>query len=209
MKQATKEKIAGVSRKFRDLFTPKAKRRLAIALSAVLIGGAVYLNWLFFFGNDTGDVYDENLATDGGASDILGDTVEVGADTAEVAVDVSAEDASSYFAVTTINRQRARDEAIEVLQSIVDDTNALDQDKTDALSSMREIANSIEDEANIETLVEAKGFPDCVAVISEGNCTVVVLTSGLLPNEVAQIQEIVYQQAGILPAELNIIEKGV
>lgn len=212
MKQATKDKFAEAGRRFRDLFTPKAKRRLAIALSAVLIGGAVYLNWLFFFGNNNEGVYDENVATDGGASDILGAAVEANADetaaAADASADVSSDSASNYFAVTTINRQRARDEAIEVLQNIVDDVNAVDQDKTDALTSMREIAANIEDEANIETLIEAKGFADCVAVITDGNCTVVVQTAGLLPNEVAQIQEIVYQQASILPANLNIIEKN-
>lgn len=214
MKQATKDKFAAAGRRFHDLFTPKAKRRLAIALSAVLIGGAVYLNWLFFFGNNTDGTYDEASATDGGASDILGAAVEANADdtSAEasgVSADASADSTSGYFAVTTINRQRARDEAIEVLQNIVDDVNALDQDKTEALTSMREIAANIEDEANIETLVEAKGFADCVAVITNGDCTVVVETSGLLPNEIAQIQEIVYQQASILPANLNIVEKGV
>ncbi len=47
MKQSTKDKIADIGRRFRELLTPKAKRRLAIALSALLIGGAVYLNWLF------------------------------------------------------------------------------------------------------------------------------------------------------------------
>ncbi len=217
MKQSTKDKITEFMRKFRDLFTPKAKRRLAIALSAVLIGGAVYLNWLFFFGNNTDGEYNKDAATDGGASDIigtadgntLGDVVKTGADAADNNIDLTVSDASSYFAVTTINRQRARDEAIEVLQSIIDDVNALDQDKGEALTSMREIAESIKNEANIEALVGAKGFSNCVAVISRDCCTVVVSTSGLLPNQVAQIQEIVYQQAGILPLDVNIIEKIV
>lgn len=210
MTQSIRDKVADMGRKFRDLFTPKAKRRLAIALSVVLIGGAVYLNWLFFFGGDKNGVYDDiDAATDGGASDVLGAAVEAGTDTdGEMADASNAQSVASYFAVTTINRQRARDEAIEVLQNIIDDVNASEQDKSQALDDMRMIAANIEHEANIETLIEAKGFNDCVAVISNGNCTVVVESSGLLPNEIAQIQEIVYEQASIPPANLKIYEKS-
>ena len=58
----------------------------------------------------------------------------------------------------------------------------------------------------METLIKSKGFEECVAVISEGGASVVVKSSGLLENEIAQIQEIVYDTAGILPANLKIIE---
>ncbi len=210
MTQSIKDKVADMGRRFRDLFTPKAKRRLAIALSAVLIGGAVYLNWLFFFGGQKDGVYDDiDAATGGGASDILGAAVEAGADTAgDAMADDNAQSVASYFAVTTINRQRARDEAIEVLQSIVEDVNVSEQDKSRALDDIRTIAANIEHEANIETLIEAKGFNDCVAVINSGKCTIVVESSGLLPNQIAQIQEIVYQQTAIPPANLTIIEKS-
>lgn len=212
MKQSTKDKIADIGRRFRELLTPKAKRRLAIALSALLIGGAVYLNWLFFFADNDAGVYDDFDATAGGdATGYLGEAVEVGGDLAgglDAAEDDLAKSVANYFAVTTINRQRARDEAIEVLQNILDDINASDQHKSEALESMRVIAMNIENEANIETLVEAKGFNDCVAVISDGYCTVVVETNGLLPSEIAQIQEIVYQIASIPPANLKIVEKS-
>ena len=139
---------------------------------------------------------------------MLGEAAYAGAETDSAdAVAPDSESAANYFAVTVINRQRARDEAIEVLQSLVDDSLVPDADKNDALATMKSIALAIEDEANIESLVKSKGFSDCVAVISEGCCTVVVASTGLLPNELAQIQEIVYDQSGILPANLKIIEK--
>ena len=56
--------------------------------------------------------------------------------------------------------------------------------------------------------MEARGISDCVAVISNGYCTVVVESNGLMPNEVAQIQEIVYEVASIPPANLKIVEKS-
>ena len=70
------------------------------------------------------------------------------------------------------------------------------------------IAANIQSEGNIESLVVSKGFEDCVAVINEGSATVVVKSDGLLENEITQIQEIVYTEAGILPENLKIIEKS-
>lgn len=214
MKQATKDKIAEIGRRLRELLTPKAKRRLAIALSVILIGGAIYLNWLFFFSDSSAGIYDDNDAAgvDNSGGDYYGAAVEAGGNSVSgqdaSAQNDGAQSVASYFAVTTINRQRARDEAIEVLQNIIDDVNASDEDKRDAIEEMRVIATNIENEANIEALVEAKGFNDCVAVISNGYCTVVVQSNGLLPNEVAQIQEIVYEVSSISPANLKIVEKS-
>jgi stage III sporulation protein AH len=70
------------------------------------------------------------------------------------------------------------------------------------------MAQDIENEANIETLLKAKGFVECVAVISNSTATVIVKSEGLLPSDLAQITEIVYEQAGISPADIKVIEKA-
>ena len=69
-------------------------------------------------------------------------------------------------------------------------------------------AEGMESEANIESLVRSKGFEQCVAVVNGGKCSVIVESDGLLQSEVAQISEIVWEQAGIAPENLKIIEKG-
>ena len=106
-----------------------------------------------------------------------------------------------------LSRRQARDEAMEVLQGVVDSDSAVDQMKTDAMEDMRRIADEIALEANIESLIVSKGFEQCVAVLNGDSASVIVKSDGLLPNEVSQISEIVYEQAGVLPANLNIIEK--
>ncbi|MBQ3616480.1 MAG: SpoIIIAH-like family protein, partial [Anaerotignum sp.] len=52
-------------------------------------------------------------------------------------------------------------------------------------------------------------FSQCIAVISNENCNVIVESDGLAPGEVAQITEIVYEQAGIHPTNLKIVEKNL
>lgn len=108
--------------------------------------------------------------------------------------------------MTQLNRQRARDEAMEALQLVVDSENALAELKEDAMQSMARIANNIATEANIESLIIAKGFTECVAVLNENSASIVVKSAGLLPNEIIQIKEIVCEQSGLDPAAIKIIE---
>ena len=76
-----------------------------------------------------------------------------------------------------------------------------------ALKDISAMAANIELEANIESLIKAKGFEECVTVINGDKATVVVKSEGLKPNQLSQILEIVYLQAGVLPANVTITEK--
>ena len=96
-----------------------------------------------------------------------------------------------------------------MLKSVAESATAVDEMKADALDSIAQIAKDIECEANIETLILSKGFAQCIAVVNGDTASIIVKTDGLLPSEIAQISEIVYEQAGILPTNLKIIEKDV
>ncbi len=168
------------------------KKNLAIVLSVLLIGGAIALNWILF-ANPT---------------DPTADGANTGADLTLNQEDQQTQTVIDYFAQTAIDRQRARDEAMEVLQTVVDSTDAQQEIKDQAYEQMTQIAKDMQTEANIESLVIAKGFEDCVAVINEDTVKVIVKSEGLLQNEIVQIQEIVYLQSGILPKNVQIIEKA-
>ncbi len=169
------------------------KRNLVICASVLIIALAVCINWVIFSGSSA--VNPEDIPTGGDQTDGTTDT--------------STDDSvASYFASVQISRQQARDEALEVLQMVIDSDSALESAKAEAISDVSRIADEIASEANIETLIRAKGFEDCVAVISDGRANIVVKTnSALMQNEVAQIMEIVYEQANISPANIKITEK--
>lgn len=190
------EKVKGVMKKI-------GKRNIVIILAVLMIGGAVWLNIALFSSGAN------NTATGGasaGTGDLVNDVGAVGDDTAD-AVDKT-DDIDSYFASAQVERKRSRDEAIEVLQLVVDNPEALDESKSAAMAEISKIAKDIDCESKIESLVIAKGFEKCVAVIGDEKCNVIVKTDAtLLPNQIAQIYEIVYQQSGILPANVFVIEK--
>ena len=170
------------------LLSQKNRKYLIIACSVVLLGGAVYLNWLFFSGDQSAEQPKEPTG---------GQVIDYGN---------QSESEDSYFAVAQINRQRARDEAIGVYQTVVNSEDALQELKDEALSGINRIAAQMEAEAKIETLVKSKGFEECVAVISDNNASIIVRSDALLPNEIAQIKEIAVEQSGIPVSGIKIVE---
>ncbi|MBE6613135.1 MAG: SpoIIIAH-like family protein [Ruminococcaceae bacterium] len=178
-------------KKLRDIAGKIGARNLVVVGSLVLIGAAVILNFVLFGG--------ENPAV--GEGDLLGSGL-VGD-----ALDAGESKADSYFATAQLSRRQARDEALAVLQTVVDSEGADALAKEQATSDISRITSEMQSEANIETLIKSKGFEDCVAVIAEGSASIIVRSDGLLPNELSQIKEIVYEQAGIDPVSIKIIEQ--
>ena len=113
----------------------------------------------------------------------------------------------SYFSSTQVSRARARDEALEVLQAVVENTDSSDEAKAEALASISAIAEEIQKESNIESLITAKGFEECVAVLNGDAASIIVKAPDLQASQIAQINAIVYEQAGIAPSGVTIIAK--
>lgn len=136
-----------------------------------------------------------------GGAQILGNSVLAGAnpegETAET---------ENYFTQAVIERENTRNEAMEVLQAIADNPDALADAKEQAIQGIAAIADEMSAEASIEQLVKAKGFTQCVCIVSGDKANVVVGSEAeLTPAQVAQILEIVYLETGILPADTKIM----
>ncbi len=166
-------------------------RNIVVACSVMLIGLAVILNFVMFSGS--------------GPS--LGDGDVLGAGLSEDDGEAQSKIEDAYFASAQLSRKQARDQALAVLQTVVESTNADATAKEQASVDISRIASEIQMESNIETLIKSKGFEDCVAVIGEGSASIIVRSDGLLPNELSQIKEIVWEHAGIDPVGIKIIEQ--
>lgn len=186
MKHETKEKI-------KKLFTSSAGKSIIIASAALLIGVAVYLNYNWFYDPDSSLGYGDNNMDDN-----YQDSANAGANAS-----------NDYFTATALDRQEARDEAIDVLKLISESSEATAEAKAEAAEKISKIAMDIQNEANIETLVKAKDFEECVAVISDNSVTVIVSSDELIASQTAQILTIVYETTGIEPENVSIINKDV
>ncbi len=179
--------------KVRDIAKKIGMRNIVVVCSLMLIGAAVILNFVMF-GNSQPPV---------GEGDVLGSGM-----TENESDNVSGGHDDTYFASAQLSRKQARDQALAVLQTVVDSSSADASAKEQASSDISRIASEIRAEADIETLIKSKGFENCVAVIGEGSASIIVRSDGLLPNELSQIKEIVYEQAGIDPVGIKIIEQS-
>ncbi len=192
-KQSTELTAIKQPNKFQTFIKKIGKRNLIIACAVLLIGAAVWLNWILFSGSTQTDGYDGYDQPSGNISDSLNNS--------------QTDQENSYFSATLVSRQKARDEALEVLQSVVDNADASETAKNEALAGISAIADEIQKEANIESLITAKGFEKCVAVLNGETASIIVKADSLQPAQIAQINAIVYEQAGIAPAGVTIIHK--
>ena len=192
-------KLDNFKKKVSDVCKRIGKRNFIIFGAVMLTVIAVAINLVIFNADkNDGFNYDQSagMNTDSsGANKPSGDAGSAG------------NSADTYFSSVQVNRQRTRDEAIEVLQSVVDNAASTETAKNDALAQISKLASVMEAESNIETLIIAKGFAECVAVISEDGASIVVKSEGLLPAQISQINEIVYAQTGIEPVNIKIIER--
>ena len=174
-------------------FKKNLKRNLIVISTLVMIIGAVWLN-IALFGNSNDD-------------QIADDDKTINAESSNK----DNESKDSFFASAQVDRSKARDEALEVLYQIKDSETSTAEAVESALASIEQIAKDIENEATIENLIKAKGFDECVAIISEGNCSIVVSITEptLAANQIAQIKEIVIDTAGIVPSAIKIISRTV
>ncbi len=172
------------------------RKNTLVACCILLIGVAVWLNFSF------SDIPAEEIFSSGEDTQtqgkVLGESTFVGSKS-----DIE----EDYFSVAVINRQRVRDEAIDMLREVVDNVETNSAIRENAFNEMTRMAGETNSEINIENLITAKGFEECVAVVSGDTANIVVKSDGLSPEQIAQIQEIVYTQSGTSIENIKIIEK--
>ena len=193
---AINDKIKAV----KNFFTKAGKRNLIIVCAVVLIGAAVWVNWLFFSDSDDGYTYSGSNGMSGELDNSKNPT-SGDSDSSSTVTD-------SYFSTVQVSRQRARDEALEVLNAVVDNANATDEVKAEAVAEIKLISEEMKKEADIESVIVSKGFEKCVAVINGETASIVVkCATELTPAQLAQINTVVYEYSGIEPVNITIMAR--
>ena len=183
------------------------KRNAIIASVLLLVCAGVYLNW----SKTQGEVQD--LSQTLSAEQVMGeDTLLVsdgdGASADAIAASVQPEhSAADYFAQVRLSRQESRDSAVELLEQTIAYDEGTEVGET-ACQTLNTIVGTALSEAQIESLVIAKGYDDCVVFMSEDGVSVVVSAGeeGLQTEDVARITDIVKQETGLSAESIKIME---
>lgn len=207
-----------------------------LALTAAL-GAAVYLNWSFaqqtpqtISAEDGADnavpvsaeTEEEVQAVQGDA----GDTVAVydpltveeetsGQQTADKnygeaqLVSVNEDSGSEFFEAARLSREKSRDEALDTIEKTLKNASLSDEEKQGMTDSLKAQISSIETESELETLIKAKGFVDCVVMLDDDSANVTVMTENdaLTAAEVTKIRDVILSKCTDIKAQdITVVE---
>ena len=176
------------------------KKNLVAAAILLTVCGGIYANWSYSQSqavSDLTDTLDQNK--------ILSADKLVMGDDSSILDGESADTMSDYFAAVRLSRQEARDSAVNLLQ----ETMAYGDEQTASLTGeLEELVNLALCEAQIESLVIAKGCTDCVAYIADDAISVAVAApeGGLQQQDVAVIADIVVTQSDYSMEQIHVVE---
>lgn len=175
------------------------KNLIAVALLAAVCGG-IFINW-----NYTKDKTAVNLTDTLDADKIMSSDMLVMSDGTSLETE-QVNTTSDYFAAVRLSRQEARDNAVTMLQEAM----AYSDDPQTAQSNaqLEEIVQTALCEAQIESLIIAKGYTDCVAYINSEGISVAVAApeGGLQQTDVAAIADVVMTQSEYEMDAIHVVE---
>ena len=188
------------------------KRNAIIATVLLFVCAGIYLNWSY-----TKDGAVEDLTATLSEEKLLGeDTLTVNDPVDSTALDASHEvltttgkDATEYFSEVRLSRQEARDSAVTMLQEAMAYEAGGDSDAvTTSAKALEDLVDVALQESQIESMVIAKGYEDCVAYMTDDGISLAVSapTEGLDQSAVAQLADIVTTQSSYDIGDLRIIE---
>ena len=176
------------------------KNLMAVAILLTVCSG-IYLNWVYNGGKDTQDL-EQTLNADKVMSDdmlVLGGEDQLQNENNE---NVSV----NYFAAVRLSRQEARDSAVSLLQEAM--AYGSQEQVAQSNAQLEEIIQYALCEAQIESLVIAKGYKDCVAYVTESGISVAVAApeGGLQQADVAVIADVVLSQSEFTLNDIRVVE---
>ncbi len=174
------------------------KKNLMAAAVLLTVCAGIYLNWLY-----TDDQQTANLTDTLDADKLLSaDTLVMGEGLTQNEITTE----SDYFAAVRLSRQQARDSAVSLLQEAMAYSN--DPEASPGSAQLEQIVRTALCEAQIESLIIAKGYTECVVYISEQGVSVAVATpeGGLKQEDVAVIADIVLTQSEFGMDDITVVE---
>ncbi|MCI9586478.1 MAG: SpoIIIAH-like family protein [Oscillospiraceae bacterium] len=186
------------------------KRNIVAATVLLFVCGAVYLNWKYASSvadpaaDQSGKVLGQSTLVsgdNGGETGTEGENIDTEGDSASTSGD--------YFATARLTRQQARDNAIALLREAAESESADKEVANEAAAAIQVLAGYAVAEAQIENLVTAKGYPQCVAFMGDSSISVVVSPAGetgLEAADVARITDIVLNETDYTAGQITILE---
>ena len=179
------------------------KKNLVAAAVLLTVCAGIYVNWLYTEQDDAVSLsdtldYEKVMSEDG-----LILTEDVAAISAGEELSTTSAD---YFSAVRLSRQQARDNAVNMLQEAM--TYSETDKAAESAMDLEDIVQTALCEAQIESLIIAKGYRDCVAYMTGQGISVAVSApeGGLQQNDVAVIADVVMSQSDYGLKDIRVVE---
>lgn len=125
-------------------------------------------------------------------------------------VSVSKDSGSEFFESARLDRSKTRDGILDDLEKRLKKSSLTKEEKEELTQQMTDHLNVVTLENELETLIKAKGFADCLCFLNDGKADVTVMTvsgSGLTANQVAQVRDIILSKCENMKAQdITLVE---
>jgi stage III sporulation protein AH len=175
------------------------KNLIAAAVLLVVCAG-IYMNWMY-----TNAQKVDNLTDVLDAQKVMSENGIILDLNEPVSGELENSNVTDYFAAVRLSRQEARDSAVSLLQEAM---SYGDSNGADPQAQLEMIVQTALCEAQIESLIIAKGYTDCVAYMTETGISVAVAApeGGMQQTDVAVIADIVITQTGFTYEQIRVVE---
>ena len=196
------------------------RKATAITLAAALVV-AVYLNWQYARTGVTLEEDAVNVAaaveTEEAVSAPIMDGLMTEAEAVSSAnknygeaqlVSVANNSGSKFFEEARLKREKAHDEALDTIRKTMKSSSLSAEEKKEYTDQMTAGLEDLNAENEIETLIKAKGFADCLCFLQSGRADLTVMTSGepLTAAQVAQIRDVVLSKSTVPAQNITVVE---
>lgn len=192
------------------------KKQLILTGLVLTLGAAVYLNWQFSGNTDLLSGSDAvSVSKELGEAEFVNTSSDkkAGESTAQKSTEQSSSKESTasaskssdeYFSQAKVNRQQTQDDIAEMTKKILESSEESDAAKAEAVAKAAELATVMEQQTNVESLIKAKGFEECMVFIQNGECSIVVKDSDLTADDALIIKDIATGQTGITVDKIKV-----
>lgn len=178
------------------------KKNLTAAGVLFMVCVGIYMNWMYTSSETVADLTD----TLNSEKVLSADGLVLSTDKLQEVVGENNDTITDYFAAVRLSRQEARDSAVGLLQEAMSYGDS--EQMVQSSQQLEQIVQTGLCEAQIESLVIAKGYADCVAYMSDTGISVAVASpeGGLQQTDVAVIADIVKTQTDYSMADIRVVE---
>lgn len=180
------------------------KKQIILSGMTLILGVSIYMNYMF---TDSQKILGQTKTVSGKSINYsvdsqAGDAVDVNA------VPTGSQD-ENYFSQARLDRMTSRDEAVQTLQTIFGGGDTTKDEQNVAKQTAEQLSQNIELEAEIETLIKACGYKDCIVYLGEDKANIVVQSGnadGLLASDVATITQVLLQKVDIPKENISVFD---